>query len=481
METADINIYTNVRTDPYAIHVTGRTPPAGITVTTTQDVINATDGLCSLREAIIAVDTASASGTAAGECPVGAAGSTITLANGATYTLTIAPTVTSQDPTKGDLDVTTDMNIVVAGNGTATIDATLIDRVMTIGTSQTTCSPTVNITGVTMTRGQSRVSSYGHSGGALDIFCGTVTLLDSAVTNSGSISNGGGIEVQGGILTLNRVTVSGNAAAGAGGGIYHTSNIAGANPPTTLNVNLSTISGNIAQSGTGGGIYQAGPAQVVVSTISGNTAQAGGGAIDSHADLGIGASTIASNSTGVRNNQSNPVFVQTTILANTGANCAVTSTGPFYSLGYNLDSGATCGFNGTGDFANTDPKLEPTLAKNGGTTQTHALLGGSPAIDRIPTSQALCQSSTDQRGVARPFGSACDIGAYEYNVVIPPNPAPSPKPQGPTDPGKPNPAPPRDPTGPIDPGKPNPIPVAPGPPAGQPVTGQPGPAPSGRP
>jgi hypothetical protein len=54
-----------------------------------------------------------------------------------------------------------------------------------------------------------------------------------------------------------------------------------------------------------------------------------------------------------------------------------------------------------------DPRLGP-LQDNGGPTPTHALLPGSPAID---TSSAC--PATDQRGVTRPQGAGCDIGAFE--------------------------------------------------------------------
>ena len=50
------------------------------------------------------------------------------------------------------------------------------------------------------------------------------------------------------------------------------------------------------------------------------------------------------------------------------------------------------------------------LAGNGGPTATHALLDGSPAIDAADA--ALCPP-TDQRGVVRPQGAACDVGAFE--------------------------------------------------------------------
>ena len=64
---------------------------------------------------------------------------------------------------------------------------------------------------------------------------------------------------------------------------------------------------------------------------------------------------------------------------------------------------------------NADPKLGP-LQDNGGPTQTMALGTGGPAIDQVPAADAGCPAS-DQRGVLRPFGSGCDIGAYE---VAPP-------------------------------------------------------------
>ena len=85
------------------------------------------------------------------------------------------------------------------------------------------------------------------------------------------------------------------------------------------------------------------------------------------------------------------------------------------SLGYNLIGDDTgCGYTpGTGDLLNVDPLLGP-LRDNGGDTETHALLPGSPAIDQIPTE--LCVVDTDQRGVLRPQGSACDVGAYELEM-----------------------------------------------------------------
>jgi hypothetical protein len=79
------------------------------------------------------------------------------------------------------------------------------------------------------------------------------------------------------------------------------------------------------------------------------------------------------------------------------------------SDGHNIDSLNQCGFTSTGDQVNTNPLLGP-LQDNGGPVQTMALLAGSSAIDT--GDNAGCPGS-DARGVLRPAGAACDIGAFE--------------------------------------------------------------------
>src|SRR5207253_6831744 len=68
-----------------------------------------------------------------------------------------------------------------------------------------------------------------------------------------------------------------------------------------------------------------------------------------------------------------------------------------------------------------DAKLAP-LADNGGPTLTRALLGDSPAIDAgnaaTPGSGGVACAATDQRGVLRPFGSHCDMGAFEVATYL---------------------------------------------------------------
>ena len=103
--------------------------------------------------------------------------------------------------------------------------------------------------------------------------------------------------------------------------------------------------------------------------------------------------------------------ISTSIVAgNTSDDCSV----PVTDQGYNLEGGSSCSFTTSTDLQNTDPKLASALASNGGPTQTLALLDGSPAINHIPSS--ACSVSTDQRGVSRPQGPACDMGAFEFQV-----------------------------------------------------------------
>jgi subtilisin-like proprotein convertase family protein len=96
-----------------------------------------------------------------------------------------------------------------------------------------------------------------------------------------------------------------------------------------------------------------------------------------------------------------------TIVANSsgGVNC----TSALISNGNNLDSGTSCALSATGDISNTDPLLGP-LGSNGGSTLTRQLQVDSRAIDA--GNNTSCPP-IDQRGIARPQGDRCDIGAYE--------------------------------------------------------------------
>src|SRR5216683_2951586 len=258
----------------------------------------------------------------------------------------------------------------------------------------------------------------------------SVTLGQLAVTG-GNASLGGGIANNGGALQLSLATVAGNKASLAGGGIVDffgtvsisQSTIAGnaatgrnseggggiANGDGTLTVDKSTISGNSTSSGTGGSaIFNILTTSVSNSTISGNMGP--GHSVLNSDTLTLSYVTIAANSAGISNSGS--VTATGTIIANNnpGTNCFGNRFNE--PSGFNLDSGTSCRLSQATDLTGTDPLLAP-LASNGGPTQTQALEAGSLAIDHGGSSANGCPP-TDQRGVTRPQGPACDIGAFEF-------------------------------------------------------------------
>lgn len=374
---------------------------AAITVNDTSDTIHGCStsgsGACSLRDAIVYGNAH--------------AGTAISVPAG-NYTLTIRPTDDPLKPTNasaGSLKIFANMTITGAGAGTTAIQASAtnadagIDRVLYVK------GATVTISGMTIRNGLIEKSA----GGGIRNDGGTLTLNDSVV--SGNRSNcGGGISNGGGTTTINNSAVSNNSAK-YGGGLCD--DLSG-----NFNITGSTISGNIANGadphgsfqGLGGGIIHFSGNEVIAdSTISGNTSIDQAGALWMYGrqklEVTLTNATVADNSSGIDGNDTSGVKVINTILANKTLNCA----GTIVTGNYNLSSDDSCAssLSGSHDMNSTDPKLGP-LASNGGPTQTQALLAGSPAIDTIPAQGANCPA-TDQRGVKRPQGSACDIGAFE--------------------------------------------------------------------
>jgi predicted outer membrane repeat protein len=263
-----------------------------------------------------------------------------------------------------------------------------------------------------------RVAGGGiYSGGTLTINNSTISGNSAVFTGclpftSCSASASGGGMYSAGTLTINNSTISGNTASkncGAqsrcqayGGGI--------ASGDLTLTIASSTLSGNSATR-SGGGIYFDGALAIINnSTISGNSPFG----IFNIATLNINNSTISGNTfTGI---YSSGGVIQNSIVAdNSTFNCEAI----MISKGYNLSSDGSCNFNGTGDLNNTNPLLGP-LQNNGGSTQTVALLSGSPAIDSgNPNGCTDGQGhllKTDQRGLPRPDiedTAGCDRGAFE--------------------------------------------------------------------
>jgi hypothetical protein len=211
---------------------------------------------------------------------------------------------------------------------------------------------------------------------------------------------GAGIS-NGGSLTVTNSTVSGNTAS-LGGGIL--------NDGGTLTLANSTVSENTAL--LGGGISNQGTVTLANSTVSENGGGDGGGIFNAGGTLTLTNSTVSGN-------DGADIFIYgassaTLINSLVDGDCA----GPITSLGYNIESpGDTCGFDQATDKFDViaDDLRLGELADNGGPTMTHALLPGSVAIDVIPAD--MCEVDEDQRGVTRPQGGACDVGAVEMEVA----------------------------------------------------------------
>lgn len=255
------------------------------------------------------------------------------------------------------------------------------------------------------------LDSYGYGGGIYN-------LGDLDVTAGSEIYNNDGDDFGGGVhnrkwLTITNSTISGNTAC-KGGGIYST---------VDLDVIESTISGNnaddcyLGSSAQGGGIFNSGGLDVWTSTISYNTATDDGAGIYTESNAYMNDTTINGNTAEedgggiyvvpVLGSMSTTGSIIAGNAASVGADCygAVTTT-----AGNLLGSLASCTVL-SGPMPITGDPMLSSLANNGGDTLTQALLPGSPAIDVDIT--AWCRDDLDQRGISRPQGPKCDLGAFE--------------------------------------------------------------------
>lgn len=275
-----------------------------------------------------------------------------------------------------------------------------------------------------------------------------MTVRHGCVYTMYEVAAGGGIR-NSGILTLISVRVTANECRnsfanpiphypGYGGGI---ANLADAN----CVVQSSTFSNNQALGGTSdvgavGGSYGGGAIDsqsdpnstesmtFINSTISGNLAGRGGGIYGSRGIV-LSCSTVAENRasygggihSGTDPNAPGPSLFGTILADNIGVFGGNDALGVVQSKGYSLiedANDATIVVSGGDNILGQDPLLGP-LADNGGPTKTHALLTGSPALDQIPVGTngvGTDPLDKDRRGVARPQGTQCDIGAFELTV-----------------------------------------------------------------
>ena len=375
-------------------------PQALIRVTTTTDGINE-DGLCSLREAILAANT----DTQVDSCPAGSGTDTIILPPG-NFVLSLAGQF-EDDGLTGDLDISSSVDIFGSSAESTIIDGGEQDRVFHIISSFTTA----RLYNLTLRGGVAPGDSNLSRGGGVLNQNSTLWLTRVRIFENRAANTGGGVDNFGGTLNIVDSTIANNQAA-HGGGVF-SDNI--------LFVYRSVFTGNSA-SDTGGAIDNNLQAGLYNLTISGNSAASdalgqGGGGIFSDGEIQLNNVTLVNNAgRGGFMNQSTARVSNTIFAQNDDLNCVGTS--PIVSEDNNLDDDGSCGLTKTGDLTVPDARID-VLANNQGLTWTHALLPDSPAVDAGSNSTCL---AFDQRGAARPADgnedgvAVCDIGAFEFNA-----------------------------------------------------------------
>ena len=316
--------------------------------------------------------------------------------------------------------------ISLLGNGGLTlIDSTLVNNRSGNGDDGGAVSFYSPVAGLTVTRCRFENNVAPDGGGGAIAFVslgsgvrGIFSITDSVFINNesgpGTTGGAGGALYVLGAATIGGTTFTGNSSGGDGGAIY--------NRGTNI-ITGSTFTGNSAGK-RGGAINTCCSSSSLVlmtnSTLSANSASDLGGAIQADGPVTLVNVTLSGNTApkagAVWNDNNGSVTLFNTLVASSGTNNL--AGGTFASLGHNLssDNSGTAWLTAPGDRNNADPRLGP-LSDNGGPTQTHALLSGSPAIDAGENNGA---PGVDQRGVKRPQGVAVDIGAFEAAGVAPP-------------------------------------------------------------
>jgi CSLREA domain-containing protein len=340
-----------------------------------------------------------------------------------TYTLAIAGAVENAAST-GDLDITDDLTVVGAGMGATVVDASSLDRAFHVVSAALELSDLTLQNGLADPGGALLVSGYAEitrvefldnqstsetpngTGGAIHVNPeASADISESEFRNNFAYFGGGAVASSNTtVFTIRDSTFESNSTTEGGGALYPNGGSA--------TIERSTFVSNSA--GVGGAIHSnADSVEVSNSTFVGNSA-VNNGAIDSRVGTIVVNNSTFSNNTasgvgdtlGDQPDQGGDLQVGNSILSGASLdNCS----GSVADLGNNLSWPSDNNCPGNQD----DPRLD-TLADNGGLTETVALLTGSPAIDAGDNDTC---PATDQRGVTRPQGEACDIGAFESALI----------------------------------------------------------------
>jgi len=271
---------------------------------------------------------------------------------------------------------------------------------------------TVTLDSVTVQNGGN--AQEGHQGGI--VAYGNLTVSDSLITG-----NSVGLLTIGGDAKVVRTTISNNQGDdnGSAAGVENVSGQT-ALVESTIAANDGVFVGGIN--------VQGGAVSLTNSTVSGNS---GFLVANIEANQGSLLSLVNSTVVNTRIAVGAKPFGATSMLFDSGGSGSISNSilsssdgavncmnaAPLLSLGHNLSSDNTCGLSQPTDMnSNASINLGPLQVNSPGTTPSYGLLAGSAAIDAGDCSNGL--TGVDERGVPRPQGPACDIGAYELRLPI---------------------------------------------------------------
>lgn len=412
---------------------------ATISVTGTGDEFGA-GAPCTLREAVQAANIDADFGGC--ERTGGGFADSIVLEGGETYLRSLGGV--DDVNASGDLDVVGKLTIEVIGGGKATIDANDLDRVIEVRPGAKLTASKLVIQDATVTGGQPLLMGAGilsqgkvtlsssqilagnapgnsGSGGGIASFGTSMSLKKVTIAENDAGNIGAGIALISGDLTISETSIDGNDADGSGGGIY-----LGASEGS-VEIEHTTISSNTAAEGIGnsggGGLFvsstTAESLRATNVTISGNQTNGhGGGIFEFSGDLVLNAATITDNTADTDADGTFPdgggisgdhLVLKNSIVAGNvdlGATSPAPDCAGFRDMFHTLVGLGTGCDETASNLATADPLLKP-LGDNGGSTFTHALKAGSPAIGLAGGNAP----AKDQRGVKR--DGHPDAGAYE--------------------------------------------------------------------
>ena len=249
-----------------ALALPGVASGAAIDVTTNADAV-ASDGSCSLREAVTAANT----DTATSDCPAGSGADQISL-GATTYTLTA-----------GELGVTSELTITGAGAASTTIDGNHNGRVLNVGAAGKLTLNAVGITGGLTSSGGTGANGFSHD-----------PAVPGGGGDGGAGGDGGGI-ASAGTLTINACRVFDNTTGNGGLG----GNGTGPDGNNIINTPNPGIGGQGGHGGNGGGVYSTGTLTIAGSTIDGNVTGHGGTGGEGTGGQGFGSFPSGGGSGGI--------------------------------------------------------------------------------------------------------------------------------------------------------------------------------------